>query len=457
MRDPQRNLLYVNPPRGCELLPRLQSAGWQPYPVRNADELHKCRQSMNCDIGLIQLEERTDLDHAAFMKDFLNGDGTDWIAILPREITQVPQVRRLIAENCFDFHTLPVDNNRVLTMLGHAYGMARLRRQELRNNEVFSDEEEMVGCSPPMTALFRNVRKVAGNDAPVLLTGESGTGKELTARAIHERSIRAAGPFVAINCGAIPPNLIQSEMFGYERGAFTGATQRKLGRIELASGGTLLLDEIGDLPLELQANLLRFLQDGKIDRVGGQAPVAVDVRIIAATNVDLDKAIAEGRFRGDLYHRLGVLCLNIPPLRERGEDIELLARHFFEHFSGEKRRSLRGFSREALDAIRAHDWPGNVRELINRVRRAMVMCEGRQINSQDMGLESTRAAKRVITIDEARDRAEQNAIQQALGHNPNNLARAARDLGVSRVTLYRLLEKHRLREGSNKHGTAGGN
>jgi DNA-binding NtrC family response regulator len=332
--------------------------------------------------------------------------------------------------------------------------MAHLRKQELSDHVALPDEDEMVGCSPPMTALFRAVRKVAGTDAPVLLTGESGTGKELTARAIHERSVRAAGPFVAINCGSIPPNLIQSEMFGYERGAFTGATQRKLGRLEQASGGTLLLDEIGDLPLELQANLLRFLQDGKIDRVGGQAPVAIDVRIVAATNVDLERAISEGRFREDLYHRLSVLPLHTPPLRERGEDIEILARHFFDKFSKDKRRSLRGFSREALDAIRAHDWPGNVRELINRVRRAMVMCEGRQIGANDLGLENTRAAKRIVTIDEARDQAERRAIQHALGFNANNLASAARDLGVSRVTLYRLLEKHQLRGGSDKHGTA---
>lgn len=456
MQDPQRNLLYVNPPLSCALLPRLRSAGWQPFPVRNPGDLRKCRQSRDFDVGLIQIEARTDIDHASFIKDFFCIGGTDWIAILPREMAHLPQMRRLIAENCFDFHTLPMDHNLVLTTLGHAYGMAHLRKMELGSKGAPEGEEEMVGCSPPMVALFRSVRKVAGNGAPVLLTGESGTGKELTARAIHERSLRAGGPFVAINCGSIPPNLIQSEMFGYERGAFTGAVQRKLGRIELADGGTLLLDEIGDLPLELQASLLRFLQDGKIDRVGGQAPVAVDVRIVAATNVDLEKAIAEGRFREDLYHRLGVLCLHIPPLRERGEDIEILARHFFELFSKDKRRSLRGFSSEALDAIRTHDWPGNVRELINRVRRAMVMCEGRLITASDMGLESAGAVKRVITIDEARDQAERQAIQHALGQNANNLARAARDLGVARVTLYRLLDKHQLRVAGSKGEARGG-
>ncbi len=224
-----------------------------------------------------------------------------------------------------------------------------------------------------MQALYRSIRKVAITDAPVFISGESGTGEELTAVAIHERSVRRDQPFVAINCGAIPPHLLQSELFGYERGAFTGANQRKIGRVEAANGGTLFLDEIGDLPLESQASLLRFLQERKIERLGGQTSTEVDVRIISATHVDMQTAMIEGRFRADLYHRLCVLQIDEPPLRVRGKDIELLANHMLKRFRKDASRRLRGFSPCAIAALHNYGWPGNVRELINRVRRAIVM------------------------------------------------------------------------------------
>jgi DNA-binding NtrC family response regulator len=281
-------------------------------------------------------------------------------------------------------------------------------------------------------------------DAPVFISGESGTGKELTALAIHARSARRDQPFVAINCGAIPPHLLQSELFGYERGAFTGANQRKIGRVEAADGGTLFLDEIGDLPLESQASLLRFLQERKIERLGGQTSTAVDVRIISATHVDMQTAMLEGRFRADLYHRLCVLQIDEPPLRVRGKDIELLANHMLERFRRDASRRLRGFSPCAIAALHNYAWPGNVRELINRVRRAIVMSEGRQILASDLELgDYVEAAP--TTLAQAREAAERQAIEVALLRHRGRLGEAADELGISRVTLYRLLTAYGLR------------
>jgi DNA-binding NtrC family response regulator len=298
-----------------------------------------------------------------------------------------------------------------------------------------------------MLALFRSIRKVAMTDAPVFISGESGTGKELTAAAIHERSVRRAEPFVAINCGAIPAHLLQSELFGYERGAFTGANQRKIGRVEAANGGTLFLDEIGDLPIESQASLLRFLQERKVERLGGHGSTPVDVRIISATHVDMQTAMIEGRFRADLYHRLCVLQIDEPPLRARGKDIELLAKHMLDRFRKDASRRLRGFSPCAIAAIHNYGWPGNVRELINRVRRAIVMSEGRQITSRDLELgEYVEVAP--VSLAQARETAERQAIELALLRHRGRLGDAAHELGISRVTLYRLLTSHGLRTAS---------
>jgi DNA-binding NtrC family response regulator len=368
----------------------------------------------------------------------------EWVAILPRELAHTAQVKRLIADCFFDFHTLPIDTERVITTLGHAYGMASLQDCGPQKTPLPDLDTEMVGCSTLMLALFRNIRKVAGTDATVLISGETGTGKELTAQAIHERSARANQPFVTINCGAIPDTLIQAELFGHEKGAFTGATQRKIGRLEAANGGTVFLDEIGDLPLDQQTNLLRFLQEKQVDRIGGQAPVAVDVRIIAATHVDLEQAVALGRFREDLYHRLNVLCLRVPSLRDREGDIKLMANHFFRQFAAGRGKSLRGFSREAIECINSYQWPGNVRELINRIRRAAVMCDGRIITPKDLGLADRCATMRQPTLEEARNQAEIEVIRAGLERNDHNLTRTARELDIARITLYRLLEKHKI-------------
>jgi transcriptional regulator with PAS, ATPase and Fis domain len=307
----------------------------------------------------------------------------------------------------------------------------------------------MVGSSPKMLEIFEQIRKVAQTDATVLITGESGTGKELIARAIHQRSSRKDHPFIAVNCGALPESLIQSELFGYEKGAFTGASQRRLGRIESAHQGSLFLDEVGDLAANLQAHLLRFLQEGTIERLGSNEPLAIDTRVIAATNIDLEKAVKQGRFREDLFYRLSVLNIQLPPLRDRGEDKELLARFFFNKFAGDHKGQLKGFTQEAIDAINRHTWPGNVREMINRVRRGMIMSDNHMITPQDLNLESSLlpppiSPEDLKTLEEARAEAERVVIEHTLSQCKNNVSKAAKVLDVSRVTLYRMMEKHHL-------------
>lgn len=262
---------------------------------------------------------------------------------------------------------------------------------------------------------------------------------------VHRQSPRSQAPFIAVNCGAIAPQLLQSELFGYEKGAFTGAQQRKIGRIEAARGGTLFLDEIGDMPLEMQVNLLRFLQEKRIVRVGGTEAVGVDVRVIAATHVDLVQAVAQGRFREDLYYRINVVCITTPSLIEREADIDELAQHYFAKFSSAHNRTVRGFSRAATAAIRNHAWPGNVRELINRVQRATVMAEGRFIQPEDLGFIDMPSADNALSLEAARATTDRLMIHRALSQARNQISQAASLLGVSRVTLYRLIEKYNIR------------
>jgi DNA-binding NtrC family response regulator len=320
----------------------------------------------------------------------------------------------------------------------------------------------MVGNSPVMLELFEQVRRFAACDVPVLITGESGTGKELVARAIHERSRRAAGPYVALNCAAVPATLIASELFGYEKGAFTGATARKHGHIEHANGGTLFLDEIGDMPIDLQGLLLRFLQEGEVLRVGGRQPIRVDVRVVAATNVRLRDAIAAGKLREDLYYRLNVLSVHLPPLRERDGDVEVLARYFLHQIGQELARELVGFTPAAMAAMLAYPWPGNVRELIATLRRAVVLANGPLVDIADLRLDpphfpgSAPAARPTppIAARQSRPRpaprpgpgsdGEREAILQALQESAFNVTHTAQRLGVARATLYRMLRRNRI-------------
>jgi len=302
----------------------------------------------------------------------------------------------------------------------------------------------IIGESPGFLEVLKNVGIVAPSETSVLILGESGTGKELIAQAIHHISSRRTKPLIVVNCAALPASLIEAELFGHEKGAFTGALKDKPGRFELADGGTLFLDEIGDLPLESQASLLRFLQERKVERLGGHGSTPVDVRIVSATHVDMQAAMVEGRFRADLYHRLCVLQIDEPPLRERGKDIELLARHMLDRFERDANRRLRGFAPDAIAAIHHYRWPGNVRELINRVRRAIVMAEGRLIGARD--LELGEFAEGVpMSLAQAREVGERKAIEMTLLRNRGRVGEAARELGVSRVTLYRILSAYSMR------------
>ncbi len=306
---------------------------------------------------------------------------------------------------------------------------------------------QIVGNSPAMRHVAEMIKRFMRTDEPVLITGESGTGKELAARAIHQTSRRSKGPFVAVNCAAIPSNLVASELFGYEKGAFTGANARTKGQIEHANGGTLFLDEIGDMPVDLQGHLLRFLQDGQIVRVGGRETVNVDVRIVAATNVRLRQAIADGRFREDLYYRLDVLALHLPPLRERVEDINQLARHFLHEAGNDFGREVTDFEPAALDALREHNWPGNVRELMSMVRRAVVIGDGPLVLAADLvGLGGDPSGTEYVAPQKLLPRPgsheERTALLDALSRTQENVTLTAQELGVSRVTLYRMLRRH---------------
>ena len=353
---------------------------------------------------------------------------------------------RSIALGAYDFFRKPLDSAQLGLTLQRAARVwelersSRLSRQPATGMAVGS----LLTASPEMLAVCRTVARVAPTDVSTLLLGESGTGKELLARALHQLSPRREGPFVAINCAAIPDNLLESELFGYERGAFTGAVKQTPGRIELAAGGTLFLDEIGDLPGGLQAKLLRFLQERLIERIGGREPIAVDLRVVSATHRDLHARIGEGRFREDLYYRLSEVNVAIPRLADRTGDAVLLARVFLKRYAEELRKPKRGLARDAVEAIEVHSWPGNVRELENRIKRALILSERRQLSARD--LELPRAlAPLDLSLRSVRERAEHHAVVRALAHTNNNISRAAELLGITRPTLYALLSRHGVR------------
>lgn len=401
-----------------------------------------------CRVGLLIIEHAADLAHLDRYEALVSNNRISWVGLVARELITVPRIREFIGEHLFNFITLPAQLDHIVLTLRHAWGMAYMRDEQHDVAKLPSTEGDsdftMVGRTPQMQRLFSQLAKVARTDASVLITGPSGTGKELAALSIHRQSARRNAPFVAVNCGAIAPQLFQSELFGYEKGAFTGANQRKIGRIEAAQGGTLFLDEVGDMPFDMQVNLLRFLQEKTIERVGGTETLEIDVRVIAATHVDLAEAVRQGRFREDLYYRINVVCIETPPLADRGQDIEDIAKHYFAKFAGMHNRSLRGFSKAAMNAMLSHSWPGNVRELVNRVQRATVMAEGRFIQPEDLGLPRASDEAPLLSLEAARAAAERAMIRRALSQSRNQISRAATLLGVSRVTLYRLIEKYNI-------------
>jgi len=352
-----------------------------------------------------------------------------------------------IGHGAFDFYHKPFDEQILKIVIQRAFRVFELEQENraLAASRRAEPLQGLITADPEMLKVCRTIEKVAASDVSVLLLGESGTGKELLARGLHELSPRAKTRFVAINCAAIPENLLESELFGYEKGAFTGATRQTIGKIEYAHKGTLFLDEIGDLPMSLQAKLLRFLQERVIERLGGRGEIPVDVRVVAATHQNLAEHIKNGRFREDLYYRLSEITVKIPPLRERQGDKSLLAHAFLEKFAQMNGRSLRGFTPEALAVIESYPWPGNVREIENTLKRAVIMAETGQITVADLGLPTGETHDESLNLRKVREEAERNAVLKALARANGNVAQAAELLGVSRPTLYDLLGRFGLK------------
>ena len=351
-----------------------------------------------------------------------------------------------VGTGAYDFLCKPVDIGDLKLVLQRCGYVAELEREyvSLQQSAGAGLFEEIVGVSPQMQAVFTMIRKVAPTSAPVLILGESGTGKEMVARAVHRRSPQHDGPFVAINCNSIPENLLESELFGHEKGSFTGAHTQRKGHIETAEGGTLFLDEIGELPPPVQVKLLRFLQEKRFQRVGGRQEIRSDTRVVAATNINLQDAVASGRFREDLFFRLAVVVVKVPPLRERGDDIALVAKEFLRRYGAQHRKGIATFTADAQKALQLHSWPGNVRELQNRVQRAVIMAEGRRVTAADLELTDALADQAPQTLREAREAVERDLVQHALQRHGGRITAAALELGVSRPTLYELMDKLRI-------------
>jgi two-component system response regulator HydG len=436
-----RTLLYV--PLGGDaggVKEHLLARGWELMQATDLAAANRIQAHRHLPVGLLIIGAALTVPEAAIEACVNASHGMEWVAVCEPQALESPGFRELVLGCFFHHQVLPLDGHELERVLDHACQRAMLRRRHKTHTHVV-DAMGMVGQGPAITRLRQQIRRVAATDAPVLIGGESGSGKELAARAIHQSSLRSAGPFVAVNCGAISPSLVQSELFGHEKGAFTGASSERRGLIETANGGTVFLDEIGDLPLELQTNLLRFLQEKTISRVGGVRSLQVDVRVLAASHVDLAEAVAVGQFRDDLFYRLNVLSIEVTPLRRRMEDVPILAEYFFQRCAGKSKTRVKGFSRQALAALMAHGWPGNVRELYNRVQRAVVMSEQRLIGPADLGLASVETPVG-MGLDTARTMAERDAICLTLTRVGRNVTHAARELGVSRMTLYRLMDKH---------------
>lgn len=350
---------------------------------------------------------------------------------------------KAIGQGASDFFCKPVVMSEVKLVLQRTLNVFHLEQENRVLQERASQKahDDLLGTSPQIQDVFATIDRVSTTEVPVLIMGESGTGKELIAKSIHRRSTRKDGPFIAINCAAIPENLLESELFGHEKGSFTGAHTQRKGRIESAHRGTLFLDEIGEIPPSLQVKLLRFLQEHTIERVGGRKEVAVDARILAATNQDLHKAIEENRFREDLFYRLAVVAIAVPPLRERLGDTALLATIFLNRYAAEQKKKITGFTPQGMQAIEGYAWPGNVRELENRIKRAVIMARKTKITPEDLQLGTDKVSFQGVRLREARENLEREMILQALAKTRNNLSKAADELGISRPTLYELMEK----------------
>ncbi len=392
------------------------------------------------DLGLPPHPNEAD-EGLATLGDILSRDDTAKVIIISGQGDKTNALKA-VGSGAYDFLCKPIDVEELRLLLKRCVYVASLEKeyremQAIARPNIF---EDMLGTSSQMQGVFSYIKKVASTTAPVLLLGESGTGKEMAALAIHRRGPRKDGPFIPINCNAIPENLLESELFGHEKGAFTGAHMQRKGLVENATGGTLFLDEIGDLPSSVQVKLLRYLQEQRFTRVGGRQELEGDARVIAATNANLEQEITTGKFREDLYFRLAVVVIKLPPLRERADDTVLLAREFLQRYGVQNDRPNLSFSPGALRALNTHPWPGNVRELQNRVKRAVIMADGKRITEKDLELTGAGGLSRA-TLKEVRESVERDLVQQALKRHFGKISSAAAELGISRPTFYELMEK----------------
>jgi len=386
------------------------------------------------------------VDGLSLLTDILAVDSTTKVIMVTGD-TDTSSALSAISRGAFDYYQKPIKLDELRVIVSRALYIQKLERENLRLAEALahaSPSPELLGDSSPMREVFRMIRTVAPSDYSVLITGESGTGKELAAHAIHFASPRAAGPFIPINCSAIPDKLLESELFGHEKGAFTDAVSQKRGKFELASEGTLFLDEVGELPIQLQVKLLRFLQDRKIERLGSTQTIEIDTRVISATNRSLEELVKTGEFREDLFYRISVINIHMPPLRQRIDDILFLANTFLKVTAYEQNRADLRLSSNAEAALLRYPWPGNVRELENKIRRAVLLSNGKSIKALDLGLDT--AASEAPDLATARDAAEKIAIVDALTRNQGTVSKTAKALGVSRTTLYGLLRKHGIQQ-----------
>lgn len=427
----ERPVLYVSDNPDPQIVDLLTAAAWHVVVASSTETAGDTIANVAARVGLIELPHDVSPEQLSALQKCARRAKVTWIALVQPGQADAAATRQFIVDHCYDFITSPYPEQSLLFAIGHAYGLATLRgassaaqdEPKRISSRRAQGQFDMIGECESMQELYRGIQKCARTTAPVFIYGESGTGKELAARAIHNRSSRARQAYVAINCAAIPTTLLQAELFGHERGAFTGAMQQKIGRIESAAHGTLFLDEIGDMPYACQAVLLRFLQEGTFERLGSNTPIKVDVRIISATHVNLEVAVAEGKFRADLYHRLCVLKVTNPPLRERESDIDLLAQHALALYKKEAQCKIRGFSEDALVALRQYDWPGNVRELFNCIRRTLVMAESPLITAADLGLNTL-----PDSLGEALNvaQAQTHASATIAGDRPGNVKTASR-------------------------------
>ena len=396
------------------------------------------------DLGLPPRPNEPD-EGLGVLSDILAIDNTAKVIIISGQGEKQNAIEA-VGAGAYDFLCKPVEMEELRLLLRRCIQVVALEKEyhKLQQNQCPDVFEDMLGTSPQMQEVFALIRKVATTNAPVLFLGESGTGKEMAAAAIHRRSTRKDGPFIAINCNAIPESLLESELFGHEKGAFTGAHVQRKGLLETASGGTLFLDEIGELPPAIQVKLLRFLQEQRLQRVGGRQEIQVDTRLVAATNANLKELINSGKFREDLYFRIAVVTIRLLPLRERGGDIVFLACEFLQRYSSQDGRPKMVFAPEALRAMSRYSWPGNVRELQNRVKRGVIMSSGSRVTAKDLELEGDQlnlTSASTTTLRQAREHVERKMVEQALKRNSGKITSAAADLGISRPTLYELMEK----------------